>query len=703
MSWRLMMYIKFLMHGKGNAALAAGYVIDEVDHLNVIRSDVKVLSGDPQVFTAICDASIHKWKYTSAVIAWSAEDNPTNQQINEVLAAFEKHAFCGLEQNRYHMFAVLHEEENGAKHVHILVPRMDLETQKSLNIAPPGHNRYYDPLRNYFNNKYGWARPDDPLRLMTTKEPDHIHLQQAQAEKVKDAASKYGFSDQKRKTIQKAVDDYLKFKILKNKVRDYADICSEISQMDGVTKVDPHPDAETPYIAISIKDKKQPVRLKGEFYDPRFCIESYIEARTGKGASREHRKRNKKVERKQYREVIKLAAKRSKYNKRVFGNSSEYSSSSGRIRSASIWTDARYSKINKVMGEYNHEFDADGRKFSICRNITNQSNNNRFRQPGESSRLDQTVRNSVKRDSEQLSAIYRADYIGNWHQQIRNSEFDRTIEANNIGNFRSTSVSNSVRNGQSNFRSEVDTKSSLYTYSDISFSTDYELLTILCQQRNIQQKRSTKLSRQSDSTATARAEQIQYGNSTKTNTVEQINEKRIERAIIEADRIIDRAITAIRGKKSVITQNESRNLGTKQVDDTEESRVCQFIESFSGKEQDSLRTKSEASFNIEAITVCRSTNEDYSKYFSDFTKSLGGEVRSSVIKQDTEVSGIGVREGAETTIGNGFRENSFSRAISTKINSFDPGNIYQALDILNERKLKISRTNRKDDDYSPSI
>jgi hypothetical protein len=129
------MYIKFLKHGKGDPAKAASYLIAELDHLNRPRPDVQILRGDPHTFTAIAESIENEWKYTSGVIAWSKDDAPTNEEISEVLDGFEKHAFAGLQPHQYHFTAVLHEEDDGSKHVHFLVPRIELDTGKALNIA----------------------------------------------------------------------------------------------------------------------------------------------------------------------------------------------------------------------------------------------------------------------------------------------------------------------------------------------------------------------------------------------------------------------------------------------------------------------------------------------------------------------------------------------------------------------------------------
>ncbi len=106
------MHIKFLAHGTGSAGKAAGYLLGERDAAGEPREGVEVLRGDPHQTAAMADALDFEHRYTSGVIAWAA---------------------------------VLHREEGGGAHVHILAARCDLETGRSLNIAPPGWRRTFDP------------------------------------------------------------------------------------------------------------------------------------------------------------------------------------------------------------------------------------------------------------------------------------------------------------------------------------------------------------------------------------------------------------------------------------------------------------------------------------------------------------------------------------------------------------------------------
>ena len=67
-------------------------------------------------------------------------------EIEAVVDEFEQTAWAGLEPDRYAWTAVQHDEPSGAVHVHILAARVDLETGKSLNIAPPGWAGALRPL-----------------------------------------------------------------------------------------------------------------------------------------------------------------------------------------------------------------------------------------------------------------------------------------------------------------------------------------------------------------------------------------------------------------------------------------------------------------------------------------------------------------------------------------------------------------------------
>ena len=307
---------KFLQHGKGDPALASSYVLDDVDHLNVARADVQVLRGDPQTFTAIAQSIQNEWKYTSGAICWSVEDNPTDDDINEYLDAFEAHAFAGLKPNQYHFTAVLHEEPNGSKHIHFLVPRVELTTGKALNIAPPGHESYFDPLRDYFNYKKGWSRPDDPKLKRDTQTPDHDHFQQVSALKAGLSVGKTA------KDIREVIGVYIEQRIQFGEIKNRHDVINALNDVEigEITRISDN------FISVKPLGSEKAIRLRGAFYESEFSVESYIENRTRKendaGASNTSRfisEQDKEYAEELRARVTELAQKRAAYNEHRYG------------------------------------------------------------------------------------------------------------------------------------------------------------------------------------------------------------------------------------------------------------------------------------------------------------------------------------------------------------------------------------------------
>ena len=270
-------HIKFLNHGKGSAAHASADVLDKFDHLGNVRAGVDVLRGDATTFNAICDSSPHLWKYTSGVIAWSKEDSPTDEQIKEVLDEFEKHAFSGLDPSQYHLFAVLHTDDDGSKHIHVLAPRLDIQSGKSLNIAPPRHEKHFDSLRDYFNTKYQWSRPDDLLLMKTTQEPNHIAKLNAQAKNI---LTSQDLETLTKKQFCKTVDNYVKTLLKTQIVKNRAEIVSCIEQLEGVASV-----RAKQTVTVTLNNGKKH-RLSGDFYHEQFEIGLYSERLRAEAESR---------------------------------------------------------------------------------------------------------------------------------------------------------------------------------------------------------------------------------------------------------------------------------------------------------------------------------------------------------------------------------------------------------------------------------
>ena len=269
------MLIKMLRHGTGSAARAASYVLDEKDHMNIVRPHVEVLCGDPHLFAKIADSSPYKHKYTSAVIAFTEEDQPTDVEIKDVLKQFEALAFSGLEPDQYHMTAVLHQEPNGSKHIHILVPRLELRSGKAMNIAPPGlFQKHFHTLQDKLNSEYGWADPKDPDRARFTKKGYELYLQSA-LKKVEKNRGNYktfienlyvGLLSISLKQLETNQNEFLFSEILVHNRDDFMQFVLTNKLASEVAKI-----RENQFSLIPTFGKK-PIYFQGEIYERQFDI-----------------------------------------------------------------------------------------------------------------------------------------------------------------------------------------------------------------------------------------------------------------------------------------------------------------------------------------------------------------------------------------------------------------------------------------------
>lgn len=248
------MHIKFL-GGGGNAGAAAAYLTAEKDSQGIERAGVTVLRGDPELVADVADSLDFAHTYTSGVIAWAPDDEPTAAQIEAVLDEFEQTAWAGLEPDRYAWTAVQHDEPGGAVHVHILAARVDLETGKSLNIAPPGWQQTFDPLRDWQNAAHGWSRPDDPARQRDVQ-PGHTAYQDAAAQRQGLAVAE---------NPRQVLTEYLTEGVVAGVIRDRAGIVQALEEV-GLTV----PRQGEHYLTAQDPETGEKWRLKGVLYERDF-------------------------------------------------------------------------------------------------------------------------------------------------------------------------------------------------------------------------------------------------------------------------------------------------------------------------------------------------------------------------------------------------------------------------------------------------
>ena len=171
------MHIKFLRAGRSGQK-AVAYLLKKR-----AAEEVIVRRGDPVFFADLVDSLGYKSPYSSAVIAFAPEDEPTEEQIEEVIKGFQRTAWAGLQDDDFCILVVEHRQKDGKKtHLHFLVANYHISRKRYFNPAPPGWQKRYDLLRDYLNSKYGWARPDDEKRARKVQ-PGYLAFPGVAAEK----------------------------------------------------------------------------------------------------------------------------------------------------------------------------------------------------------------------------------------------------------------------------------------------------------------------------------------------------------------------------------------------------------------------------------------------------------------------------------------------------------------------------------------
>lgn len=288
------MHIKFLKHGSGSCAGAAKYLTQTKDHNGEEREAVEILRGDPYQVAAVADSLDFDLKYRSAVISWAPTDKPTPEQVDAVLNDFSGVAFAGM-QDRVSWSAVRHDEKNGGCHVHVICARVDLETGKSFNPAPPGWQKHFDPIRDFHNAAHNWARPDDPARARIVEQ------------------GRYDLPADKKRA-KDALDAHIVEMVDRGLIRNRQDVITELSQVGEITRQGKQ------YISVKPEGFDKAIRLKGTIYGEQFSIESgekvKIEDSRANGNSREDRQHRIQEAKQQVEETVKS---RIEYNLERYG------------------------------------------------------------------------------------------------------------------------------------------------------------------------------------------------------------------------------------------------------------------------------------------------------------------------------------------------------------------------------------------------
>ncbi len=159
------------------SARPVGYLTGDKAKKGVLRNRAPVvLRGDPKRIRIPIDSVPFKNKYSSGVLSFAPGETITPAMEEKIMDDFERAAFAGFDRDRFEIMWVRHRHTPTHRHeLHFLTPRMELQSGKSLNIAPPGKGtrKLFDLVRARVNAEYGLSDPDDPMRRRLERMPSH--------------------------------------------------------------------------------------------------------------------------------------------------------------------------------------------------------------------------------------------------------------------------------------------------------------------------------------------------------------------------------------------------------------------------------------------------------------------------------------------------------------------------------------------------
>lgn len=173
------MLVKFFSRGSGGGEGPVDYLLgDDRD-----REGASVLRGNPDITQEIINSTDYAKRYTSGCLSFEeAADDITDKAKAQIMDAFEKTLFAGLESDQYNILWVEHKDKiktdkNGKpilgadgqplkrQELNFLIPNQELRTGKRLQPFYVGSDmKRVNAFQNVINLSYQLSDPHDPSK-----------------------------------------------------------------------------------------------------------------------------------------------------------------------------------------------------------------------------------------------------------------------------------------------------------------------------------------------------------------------------------------------------------------------------------------------------------------------------------------------------------------------------------------------------------
>ena len=248
------MVVKFFSNKKGGSSKAINYLLNEREQQGTAR----VLQGDPDLTRQIINDIKFKQKTTVGCLSFE-EQNISEEMKYQLMKDFENHLLPGM-QDRYNILWVEHTDK-GRLELNFVIPKIDLETQKSLN--PYYHKAdlpRVEKWQDLQNLKYEFSNPKDPSKERNVEINSHIKKFNKSYEELNE-------------TIQELANQ--------GHIQNREQLI-ELLKNSGIEVTRSGKD----YISVKLPDSKKARKFKGGIYEQQFTSTREIETISEKSEQR---------------------------------------------------------------------------------------------------------------------------------------------------------------------------------------------------------------------------------------------------------------------------------------------------------------------------------------------------------------------------------------------------------------------------------
>lgn len=188
------MIIKFFPTGKGSARSAFNYLLNDE---RVKAGTAKLIGGNVESIIFLTEQRMKSSHYrggalyTSGVISFSKDENPTNTQLSAIIQGFNEVMFPNLDKSRFNRAWILHTDKDRTE-LHFVIQNLDLETGKVYTpFVEKRDLSRINAFKNQINAKYGFLDPNKTARYTHFFVKKHKNLTAEQRDFIDSLNSEY--------------------------------------------------------------------------------------------------------------------------------------------------------------------------------------------------------------------------------------------------------------------------------------------------------------------------------------------------------------------------------------------------------------------------------------------------------------------------------------------------------------------------------